>query len=360
MSKYRSCHSVEGEIFFNHLNKVGYCCMLTPSGGQPVLYGNYSGELIDWDKFFIERDKHIELMKNGSELPACKDCLWIKEAEWSERKNELKYILLNVWVKCNLSCIYCSNHSDKYVMENTKEYNLIPVLKDMIFRKVITPDTKIDIAGGESTLDKNFDELLFLLINAGVKNININTNATIFSQSILDGISKGVISIISSVDSGSSTLFEKIKKRNLWNKVWENLKKYSSVQNNVFQNSVRTKFIILPEINSSKKEIRKFIIKSKRTGIKGVILNIDLHWLRQNSEDIKTIRKIIQLTKYFIQVSNSVGIDWQVWAHIEDLIKRYNILNPNSQIDIDFIFDKTKNKKMNFFVKILNKLNFFL
>ena len=72
------------------------------------------------------------------------------------------------------------------------------------------------------------------------------------------------------------------------------------------------------------------------------------------------MEKIINLTKDFIRISNILEIDWQVWAHIEDLIKRYNTLNPNNQIDIRFIFDKTPYKPKNFIEKILNKFNFFL
>ena len=360
MSNYRICHSVEGEIFFNHLNKVGYCCMLTPNGGQPVLYENYSGELIDWNDFFKKREEHIELMKNGSSLPACKDCFWIKSANWDERKNEFRYILLNIWVKCNLFCIYCSTHSDKHVIENTKEYNIIPVIKDMIEKGVLTPNTKIDIAGGEATLDKNFDELLSVLINAGVKNININTNATIFSKSIQEGIKKGVVSIISSVDCGTSKKFFEIKKVKCFEKVWNNLKNYSSNLSLNSLNTVRTKYIILPNINDDKSQIRKFLLKSKQNKIKGVILNIDLHWLRQNATDTKTMEKVIDLTRYFINISNILELDWQVWAHIEDLIKRYNSLNPNNKIDINFIFNKTKYVPKNFIEKILNKVNIFL
>ena len=343
---YRSCHSIEGELFFNHLNKVGYCCMLTPNGGQPILYENYQGELIDWDKFFKQRDEHIELMKRGLSLPACKDCLWIKDAKWEVRKKEFRYILFNIWVKCNLYCIYCSNHKDENVLNNTKEYNLIPVIKDMIEKKVLTENTKIDIAGGEATLDKNFDEFLSLLIDSGVKNININTNSTIFSKSIEDGIKKGVVSIISSVDSGTPKKFAYIKKKKLWNNVWQNISKYSkSINQNINNNSVRTKFIIIPGINSSKSEILKFILKSKKSNVSGVILNIDLHWLRQHYDDKNTMTEIINLTKYFIRIANILDIDWQIWAHIEDLIKRYNLVQESSKIDINFIFDKTKKRK---------------
>ena len=320
--------------------------MLTPNGGQPVLYENYNGELINWDDFFYQREKHIELMKNGGSLPACSDCLWIKNAKWDERTNSLKYVLLNVWVKCNLYCVYCSNHTDYNVLNNTKEYNLIPVLKDMIDKRVITCDTKIDIAGGESTLDSNFNELLSLLIDFGIKNININTNSTIFSESIKRGVEKGVVSIITSIDSGSAKKFEYIKKKNLWKRVWQNISNYSKYLNKYKNNnSIRTKYIILPNINDSKKEILNFIIKSYKSKVSGVILNIDLHWLRQNFDDTKTMLKIVELTKYFIKISNLFDIDWQVWAHIEDLIKRYNILNPNSQIDISFIFEKQKKEK---------------
>lgn len=355
METYRSCHSIEGELFFNHLNKIGYCCMLTPNGGQPVLYENYNGELIDWEDFFKKRDEHIELMKKGGSLPACSDCLWIKNAKWDVRSKSLRYVLLNVWVKCNLFCVYCSNHSDLNVLNNTKEYNLIPVLKDMIDKKVITSNTKIDIAGGESTLDSNFNELLSLLIDNGIKNININTNCTIFSESIKKGIEKGVVSIITSVDSGTSKKFEYIKKKNLWNKVWKNITEYSKhIDKLNNKNSIRTKYIILPKINDSKQEILKFILKSKKANVSGVILNIDLHWLRQNFDDIQTMLNVITLTEYFIKISNLLGVDWQVWAHIEDLIKRYNILNPNSQIDINFIFEKEKIEK-----NLKNKLKIF-
>jgi len=344
MEEYRSCHSIEGEIFFNHLNKIGYCCMLTPHGGQPVLYENYQGELIDWDDFFKKRDEHIELMKNGNSLPACSDCFWIRNAKWDERKKEFRYILLNVWVKCNLFCIYCSNHTDKNVLNNTKEYNLIPVINDMIEKGVVTENTKFDIAGGESTLDPHFNDLLSLLINNGVKNININTNATIYSESIKKGIEKGYVSVISSIDCGNAKKFKFIKKRNLWKKVWENLSKYADAINcEDTKNTVRTKYIILPGVNDTKKDIGKFILKSKKTGVSGVILNIDLHWLRQNFEDTKTMLHIINLTKFFIRFSSKHGIDWQVWAHIEDLIKRYNALNKDNPVDIDFIFNKYEN-----------------
>ena len=339
MSNYRSCHSIEGELFFNHLNKVGYCCMLTPSGGQPVLYENYQGELIDWEQFFKTRDEHICLMKNGSELEACKGCLWIKNADWPERKNELRYILLNIWVKCNLLCSYCSNHKDDNVLNNTKEYDIIPVLTDMINKGIITENTKFDIAGGESTLDPNFNNLLNLLIDNGIKNININTNATIFSESIKRGLDKGVVSIITSIDCADPKKFEFIKKKNLYKQVWNNLKKYSS---NSKHSSVRAKYIILPDVNDSKKEIRNFILKAKFSGVSGVILNIDLHWLRNNSEDSKKMLHIIELTRYFIRVSKFLRINYNVWAHIEDLIRRYNILNPDNQVDINFIFQDVK------------------
>lgn len=358
MSTYRSCHSIEGEIFFNHLNKVGYCCMLTPNGGQPVLYQNYTGEPIDWEEFFKKRDEHIELMKEGKSLPACDGCLWIKNANWDERKKELRYVLLNIWVKCNLYCIYCSNHTDTDVINNTKEYNIIPVLKDMIEKRIITENTKIDIAGGESTLDSRFNELLTLLIDNGIKNININTNATIFSESIQKGINKGCVSIISSVDSGTGKKFKFIKKKNLWNKVWKNITSYSSVIRSENHNKVRTKYIILPKVNDGKSELLKFILKSKKAKVSGIILNIDLNWLRHNNDDSKTMLRIIELTRYFIKISNLSGMEWQVWAHIEDLIKRYNMLNKGSEIDIDFIFKKDIEKltKSDFVLKFFLKI----
>lgn len=344
MSKYRSCHSVEGELFFNHLNKVGYCCMITPSGGQPVLYKDYRGELIDWSEFFKNREKHIELMKNGSAIEACQNCFWIREKDWPERKNSFRYILLNVWTKCNLFCSYCDTHSNLNVINNTAEYDICAVIKDMIDKKVVTPDTKIDIAGGEATLDKNFNKFLSMLLAEGIKNININTNATIYTPSISAGIRKGVVSIITSVDSGSKKKFIQIKKKDLWNKTWDNLKRYSSdVDKKNNTNTVKSKFIILPDINDKKSEIRNFLLQSKKAGVTGVIINIDQNWVVNNSENADEVIKIFELVKYFIKISSFLGLNWHVWAHLEDLFLRHNRVHNNLAVNIDLIFNKDVN-----------------
>lgn len=345
MSKYRSCHSIEGELFFNHLNKIGYCSMLTPTGGQPTLYENYTGEIINWEDFFKQREKDIELLKSGSEPVACKNCLWIREEEWQERKKEFKYILINIWVDCNLKCIYCSNHKDEYVLKNTKPYNIVPVLKNMIEEKYITKETKIDIAGGESTLDPHFNELINLLVNSDVENININTNSTIFSKEVNEGIMKGKISIITSVDAGSRKKFKQIKNADLYQKVWTNIKEYAQSYKENNSNSVRTKYILIPNINDSKKEIRNFILKSKKAKVQGVIYSTDLHWILKHPDDKKTMLKTIKLAKYFIKICTILNIEWQIWAHVEDLIKRYNLIEEKNKIDMNFIYNKEKYKK---------------
>ncbi len=318
--------------------------MITPTGGQPVLYKDYTGELIDWDDFFKKREEHIELMKNGSSIKACEGCLWIREKDWPERKNEFKYILINIWTKCNLKCIYCDTHSNIDVINNTKEYDIIKVLEDMINKKVITPNTKIDIAGGEAALDKNFNGMIELLLNSGIKKINISTNATIYSDVVAKGINKGVISIITSVDSGSEKMFTYIKKVNLWKKTWQNLKKYTSALNpNGNENTVKTKFIIMPGVNDSKEEILNFILYSKKINASGVLLNIDQKWVCEHSDDCKTNLKIIELTKYFMTISTALNIDWTVWAHLEDFILRHNRNFADKAIDIDLIFNKEVN-----------------
>ena len=338
MCKYRSCHSVEGELFFNHLNKISYCSMVTPDGGQPLLYKNYNGELIDWDDFFNKRDEHIQLMKQGGSLDACKNCTWIREDNWNNSKKRFNYILLNTWVKCNLQCIYCKNHNNNYILENTKEYDLLPVLKDMIDKKLIDSETKIDFAGGESTLDKHFDEILNLFIDAKVSNININSNCTIFSNSILNGLKNGYITLISSIDAGDRNIFKKIKQNDLWNQVWSNIKKYQSVLNKENLSALKLKFIIVPSVNDSKSQILKFLLKSKQYKIKNTILNVDMHWICENENDKKTMLKVINLTRFYIFICKLIKLEFYVSAHIEDLIKRFNLKYKDSQIDIEFIY----------------------
>lgn len=344
--KYRSCHSIEGEIFFNHLNKVGYCCMLTPTGGQPVLYENYCGEPIDWEDFLKKREEHIKLMKNGSSLYDCRGCDWIREKEYPERQRAFRYVLLNNWVKCNLFCCYCTNHKEDNPLkpiQNTKEYDILPVIKDMYEKGMINSDTKFDIAGGEATLDKNFNNLINYLLDIKIKNININTNGTVFSEGIQRGLKEGVISITTSVDAGDAKTYEIMKKNNLYHTTWDNLNKYSQALNCNKDNNcnyVKAKYIIVPGVNDTKYHIYNFLIQAKKTSVSGVILNIDLHWLRANSENKSEMLKVIKLTQYFIKISKLFKLNFQIWAHIEVLIISYNKIAKENPVNTDFIFEK--------------------
>ena len=82
----------------------------------------------------------------------------------------------------------------------------------------------------------------------------------------------------------------------------------------------------------------KYVLMSKLHKVSGVILNIDMHWLSENENDEKKLLNIINLAKYFIEISKKIKINYKVWYHIEDLIKRYNNNFPDKKIDIDFIY----------------------
>ena len=80
------------------------------------------------------------------------------------------------------------------------------------------------------------------------------------------GIKKGNINIVVSVDAGTKETFKKVKRLDFYDKVWENIAKYAAVQN--APNLVKTKFILIPEINDTKEEIESWIKKSIESGLK--------------------------------------------------------------------------------------------
>ena len=85
--------------------------------------------------------------------------------------------MLTPWVPCNSNCIYCDAPRDKYVLEHTKIYKVLPLIQDMIKNNILKKDGIIDFAGGEPTIYSEFEDLLSEFINNDFKKILVHTNA---------------------------------------------------------------------------------------------------------------------------------------------------------------------------------------
>ncbi len=279
--KYVSCDLIEhGLDFFT--DSINFCCRIPPTDkGYKKIIENYYGELIDWKNFFKIKRGYRNQMKKGDIIPECRGCHYLEEKEWDD-EDYISFINFNNWTICNEHCVYCwLNDKDK---PHQTQYNVYPAIKDMAEKGYLRKGGHITIAGGEPSVAPEFDDLIKLFIDYDLSSIRVLTNATKFSKIVEDGIRLGKVNIVVSVDSGTQDTFIKVKRYDFYNQVWENIKKYASVQPQA--DRVKTKFILIPDVNSSKEEIDSWLDKSVEAGVKYVAFDVEMMWYNENKDNI--------------------------------------------------------------------------
>ena len=316
--KYKSCPWIEEGINFDR-RAYKICCLYSAKGGgNTIVEDNYKGALPDWNKFFEFKKMMKDLHKKGEIYPTCEGCIYLEDKDWADDHSKISMINLDYWTKCNSKCRYCFTMSNKLKHNFFRNYNFLPILKDMINKQILAPENGVvSFGGGEVTLLKEFEEVLDILINLGFPKIIIHSSAIKYSAAIEKGLEQGCVELIVSVDSGSKEMHKKIKQVNSYEKVLKNLKEYARHQR--FQNQVRTKYIVVPGINDNFDEIQLWLTKSKDIGINYVIQEIESQWFyeRRNEPD----NNIIDLFNKTKEFAESLGLTYALYERAEHMMK---------------------------------------
>lgn len=318
--RYKSCYWIERGINFD-VESYKVCCLYSAKGGgNTIVKDNYKGEKVNWEEFFEYKRKMKELNKNGKIFPKCEGCIWLEERDWEDDHSKISMINLDYWTKCNSKCSYCHTMVDKDRYNKFKNYNFLPILKDMIKQDIIRPNGHVSFGGGEVTLLKEFDKLLNIFMDLGFSLTRIHSSCIKYSRTIEKGLKNGCVDLIVSVDSGSKQMHEKIKQVKSYDKVWKNLKRYASHQKDPF--AVKTKYILIPELNDNKEEIDLWLEKSKENGINCVIQEIESKWFYARRDDVPDY--IIEYFSYAKEKAEKLGLKYELYERAEHMMKFYN------------------------------------
>ena len=244
-------------------------------------------------------------MKKGNIIPECRNCIYLEEKEW-DNDDYISYINFNNWTKCNARCNYCTIYND--YDSSFKQYNIFPVLKDMAKKGYLKKGGDISIAGGEPCIAPEFNDLLNLFIEYDIQPIRVLTNASIYSEALEKAIKLGNANILVSVDSGTEEMFKKIKGYDFYQKVWGNISKYASIQPH--PDRVKTKFILIPEVNDTKEEINAWIEKSIECGVKSLAFDIEMLWYEKNKNNIP--ESVLDTVSYTINKIKEMNLNLEL------------------------------------------------
>ncbi len=315
--KYKSCYWIETGINFD-IDSYKVCCLYSAKGGgNTIIQDNYKGEPVDWDKVFEFKKMMKDMHKRGETYPKCEGCIFLEEKDWDDNHSKISMINLDYWTKCNSKCSYCHTMLDKDRYNKFKNYNFLPILKDMLKRDLLRPNGHVSFGGGEVTLLKEFDKLLNIFMDFGFPLTRIHSSCIKYSRAIEKGLKNGCVDLIVSVDAGSKAMHRKIKQVDSYNKVWKNLKRYASHQKD--PNAVKVKYIVIPGENDFKEEMDIWLKKAKENGINCVLHEIESKWFYARRDNVPD--EIIELFDYAREKAESMGLRYELYERAEHMMK---------------------------------------
>ncbi len=327
MQEFTSCHwLLHGLSFENdHIEMCCLCCH--KGGGRLYIKENYKGKDLTWEDIISLKQKFIEDNKNGIIDPRCEGCFNLVHRGWDVEENYINYIHFNHWTHCNSDCIYCYTSWDKQNYQRRPHYNVMPMIKELFKKKLFKPGGEITFAGGEPTILKEFDELINFLLKNGASRITVHSSGIKHSKAIEKGIKQGVLSVCLSADSGTRETYKKVKRVDKFEQFWKTAKKYAEAQQNGEIKFVETKFILIPEVNTTKDEIDKWLDLNIKAGIKSIVIDIEDEYcksLREKNEEKP--QYLVDLCKYIIQRAKELNLNLVDYNNFRYLTEEYNLV----------------------------------
>lgn len=270
--KYLDCPYMKHSIHFFY-DEIRACCTNIPG---PVFYPDYKGETVDWNYIYEQRKKFFKEIKSlKEEIPnVCKGCCdasdFLIDKKPEDFNNEITKMYFHNHMSCNAKCTYCTYG----YIERGYKYEVLPLVKALTENKILSPNAIVYMSGGEITISKEFEELLSLLLSYLNSQIEILSSGIKYCESIKNAFIQNKLRLIISPDSGCKETYLKIKQVDCFDKVVENLKKYTDASENA-KNMITLKYILVDGINDNTEEISKFLNLAGDLGIKNVRLDID-------------------------------------------------------------------------------------
>jgi hypothetical protein len=177
-------------------------------------------------EMIIEKRKWLfDLLNDDHTDISCKHCLKVEQKPFSlVAFDRIGHVNLAHFSYCNLRCQFCGfTQHDAF---KPPQYDALAILHEFS-KEDVEWNSFVDLNGGEPTLLKDLDEYIEYFKSRGIR-ILLYSNAVLYQQSIYDGLADGSISwLITSLDAGTPSSFRKVKGRDHFRQVLDNLTRYA-------------------------------------------------------------------------------------------------------------------------------------
>jgi len=188
----------------------------------------------------------INKLRNNTPC-VCDNCPLLSEEFW-EKKPRIVTLILDGWFKddvCNLKCTYCGQMQSHF-----GDYRLVDIAKK--FSDELPDIKEWFYTGGELSVYPHKQELYDFAREKKWKLSMVFTNAVVYDNFFADS-SVSYKSLNCSLDSGTRETYYKIKQKDCFERVVNNLKRYSNEGCEIL-----LKYILLENVNDSFNEFENF------------------------------------------------------------------------------------------------------
>ena len=277
---YLSCRFLEHAATF-YPGRVTACCA-NPATGQTPVVAPFTGQL-SVDELLQGRANIIARHKRGDIVPECQRCPRLIEADWDLERDAyaIDEVTIAHFTSCNIRCNYCYTVTQPEMTATlSKAPRLLRVFEQMIEQKLLSPSATVRFSGGEPMLSPEFEPLLTLLNNYGVRSV-VYTNATKRSEAIIEALKRDKVELILGIDAASVAVYKSIKKMNYNEKVWKVVAEYCAATRPDAFNRVWAKFIFCLE---NYHEAGDFVRRAEAAGVRYVYYDFDSSRVRPGLE----------------------------------------------------------------------------
>jgi molybdenum cofactor biosynthesis enzyme MoaA len=176
----------------------------------------------------------------------------------------------------------------------------------------------VHFQGGNVSVLDEFDDLVNIFMQNGVKRVEIATNGIKYLPQIAQIADKTFVDVNISIDAGCRETYKRIKTVDKFDDLVENLKKYVKLPI-----LLRLKYILVRGYNDNREELEKYINLMKETGITNSELMID----QCDSEfisggEFKIPDYYYDLFRFYIDKCEENGIKATVWEYIKEILDK--------------------------------------